>query len=171
MTGTGQDTSGGTSSDLAAAVAQILTPDGTVAGAGFLVTETVVVTCAHVVEAAGSGPGGAVLLAFPRVEGAERVQGEVPTGLWRGAEREDVAFIRLAATPAGARLLPLGSADGCRGHGVRSYGFPAQAPPEGHYGSGVVSDVLRATDGRSALLQLTDANDLTTGFSGCLLYT
>ncbi|CAM5260760.1 nSTAND1 domain-containing NTPase [Streptomyces avidinii] len=166
MTGTGQDISGGTSSDVAAAVAQILAPDGTVAGAGFLVAETVVVTCAHVVEAAGSGPGGAVLLAFPRIEGAERVQGQVPAELWRGAEREDVAFIRLAATPAGARPLPLGSADGCRGHEVRSYGFPAQAPPEGHYGSGVASDVLPATAGRSALLQLTDANDLTTGFSG-----
>ncbi|MGW0754011.1 nSTAND1 domain-containing NTPase [Streptomyces sp. NPDC002587] len=166
MTGTGQDTSGGTSSDLVAAVAQILTPDGTAAGAGFLVAETVVVTCAHVIEAAGSGPGGAVLLAFPHVEGAERVQGQVPAELWRGAEREDVAFIRLAATPAGARPLPLGSAEGCRGHEVRSYGFPAQAPSEGHYGSGVASDVLPATAGRSALLQLTDANDLTTGFSG-----
>lgn len=166
MTGTGQDTSGGTSADLVAAVAQILTADGTVAGAGFLVTETVLVTCAHVVEAAGSGPGGAVLLAFPRVGGAERVQGQVSAELWRGAEREDVALIRLAATPVGARPLPLGSADGCRGHEVRSYGFPRQAPPEGHYGSGVASDVLPATVGRSALLQLTDANDLTTGFSG-----
>ncbi|MFG2339487.1 trypsin-like peptidase domain-containing protein [Streptomyces yangpuensis] len=136
------------------------------AGAGFLVAETVVVTCAHVVEAAGSGPGGEILLAFPRVDGAERVEGQVPAELWRGAEREDVAFIRLAAAPTGARPLPLGSAEGCRGHEVRSYGFPSQAPPEGHYGSGVASDVLPATDGRGALLQLTDANDLTTGFSG-----
>ncbi|MEU1168584.1 hypothetical protein ABZ372_54045, partial [Streptomyces sp. NPDC005921] len=40
------------------AVAQILgTVDEQIAGAGFLVTEDLLVTCAHVVEAAGIGPG------------------------------------------------------------------------------------------------------------------
>ncbi|MER5488412.1 WD40 repeat domain-containing protein [Streptomyces sp. NPDC002812] len=68
--------------------------------------------------------------------------------------------------PAGARTLPLGSAEGCRGHQVRSFGFPAQAPPEGHFGFGVAGDLLPGSRGRSAHLQLTSANDLTTGFSG-----
>ncbi|MFD9042323.1 nSTAND1 domain-containing NTPase [Streptomyces bottropensis] len=147
-------------------MAQVLGPDGAVAGAGFVVAEGVVVTCAHVVAAAGAGPGRTVSLAFPHVDGAVRVDGHVPAELWRAAEREDVAFIRLSTRPTGLRTLPLGSAEGCRGHQVRSFGFPAQAPPEGHFGFGVTGDLLPSSDGRGAHLQLTAANDLTTGFSG-----
>ncbi|MGW3668448.1 nSTAND1 domain-containing NTPase [Streptomyces sp. NPDC005141] len=156
----------GSASDLAAAVAQIVGPDGAVAGTGFLVADGVVVTCAHVVEAAGGGPGEEILLSFPHVRGADRVEGRVPGELWRSVEEEDVAFIRLSGTAAGMRTMPLGSAEGCRGHQVRSFGFPAQAPAEGHFGFGVTGDLLPGADGRCAHLQLTAANDLTTGFSG-----
>ncbi|MFF8639045.1 hypothetical protein ACF052_33205 [Streptomyces pilosus] len=38
-------------------MAQVLGPDGAVVGAGFLVAEALVVTCAHIVTAAGAGPG------------------------------------------------------------------------------------------------------------------
>ncbi|MFI7295562.1 trypsin-like peptidase domain-containing protein, partial [Streptomyces sp. NPDC050121] len=158
---------GGVASDLLTAVARILGPDGSVAGAGFLVAQGIVVTCAHVVEAAGGGPGAAALLSFPHLKAAGRVEGDVPGDLWRAAEAGDVAFIRLRdGMPAGARPVPLGSAEGRRGHGVHSYGFPAQAPPEGHFGYAVTGDLLPGTDGRGPHLQLTAANDLTTGFSG-----
>ncbi|WP_369259566.1 trypsin-like peptidase domain-containing protein [Streptomyces sp. R35] len=153
--------------ELPPAVAQLLGPDGRVAGAGFLVAEDVLVTCAHVVRAAGGGPGERVGLAFPHVDGADGVEGQVLGGdLWRAPEDEDVAFIRLSGTPAGMKVLPLGSAEGCRGHEVRSFGFPAQAPPGGHFGFGVAGDLLPGSAGRGAHLQLTAANDLTTGFSG-----
>ncbi|GGZ28013.1 hypothetical protein GCM10010387_21770 [Streptomyces inusitatus] len=59
-------------------VVQVLAVDGEVAGAGFLVAADAVVTCAHVVRAAGQGPGGRVRLAFPHLPGAPRVWGEVP---------------------------------------------------------------------------------------------
>ncbi|MFI6011292.1 hypothetical protein ACIBAG_21145 [Streptomyces sp. NPDC051243] len=49
---------------------------------------------------------------------------------------------------------------------MRSFGFPAQAPPEGHLGFGDIGDLLPSADGQGAHLQLTGANDLTTGFSG-----
>jgi hypothetical protein len=130
------------------------------------VAEAVVVTCAHVVTAAGAGPGQGVVLAFPHVEGAGQVEGHVLDELWRGAEDEDVAFIRLSGMSAGMRMVPLGSAEGCRGHQVRSFGFPAQAPPQGHFGFGVAGELLPRPDGRGGHLQLTAANDLTTGFSG-----
>ncbi|MEE1829421.1 hypothetical protein PUT24_00725 [Streptomyces sp. SP17KL33] len=166
MTSADKESGNGIASDLLAAVAQIFGQDGAVAGVGFLVAEGVVVTCAHVVGAGGGGPGEGVLLSFPHLENADRVEGEVPGELWRATGGEDVAFIRLSGTPTGARTLPLGSAEGCRGHQVRSFGFPAQAPPEGHFGFGVAGDLLPGADGRGTHLQLTAANDLTTGFSG-----
>ncbi|MEU9155387.1 trypsin-like peptidase domain-containing protein [Streptomyces sp. NPDC048417] len=152
--------------ELRTAVAQIIGRSGQVTGAGFLVAEDLLVTCAHVVLAAGPGPGGTVQLVFPQVEGAPRVRGRVVGESWRSPDGDDVAVVRLTGTPPGVTALPLGSAEGCRGHQVRSFGFPAQAPPGGHFGFGVCGDLLRATGSRGLCLQLTAANDLTTGFSG-----
>ncbi|GAB7184314.1 hypothetical protein ATKI12_4145 [Kitasatospora sp. Ki12] len=156
----------GRSPGLLTATAQVLDQAGEVAGAGFLVAEGLLVTCAHVVRAAGAGPGGSVQLVFPHAEGAPGVEGHVLEEDWRAPEGDDVAVIRLESTPAGMTALPLGSSAGSRGHQVRSFGFPAQAPPGGHFGFGVAGDLLPATEGRGAHLQLTAANDLTTGFSG-----
>ncbi|MET8583834.1 trypsin-like peptidase domain-containing protein [Streptomyces collinus] len=147
-------------------MAQVLDRQGQVVGAGFLVAECLLVTCAHVVHAAGSGPGGTVQLVFPHVESAPRVPGEVLEGPWRAPDGEDVAVVRLTDTSPGMTVLPLGSAEGRRGHQVRSFGFPAQAPTGGHFGFGVCGDLLGAVGRRGVHLQLTAANDLTTGFSG-----
>ncbi|MEV6683968.1 serine protease [Streptomyces sp. NPDC051130] len=98
--------------------------------------------------------------------GADGLEGEVLPERWRAPEDEDVAFVRLLGAPAGPRVLPLGSAEGCRGHKVRSFGFPAQAPHAGHLGFGTVGDLLAPSGRDGERLQLTEANDLTTGFSG-----
>ncbi|MET9694891.1 trypsin-like peptidase domain-containing protein, partial [Streptomyces sp. NPDC006514] len=151
------------------AVAQILGPDNQVAGAGFLVAEGVLMTCAHVVRAAGAGPGDSLRLAFPRLDSAPEVEGLVLTEAWSAPEDEDVAVIRLSTSDGvtgGVTPLALGSAAGSRAHGVQSYGFPTQAPTGGHFGYGKAGGILLATKGRGAHLQLTEANDLTTGFSG-----
>ncbi|MER7466066.1 hypothetical protein [Streptomyces sp. NPDC097981] len=65
------------------AVARILGSDGQVAGAGFLVAEDVLATCAHVVTAAGSGPGASLRLVFPHAAGAPQAEGHVVEGAWR----------------------------------------------------------------------------------------
>nr|WP_229870856.1 trypsin-like peptidase domain-containing protein [Streptomyces phaeofaciens] len=148
------------------AVVQVLAGDGRVVGAGFLAGDGVVVTCAHVVRAADGGPGGRVEVRFPHLPQAPVAAGTVLTaGAWRAPEAEDVAAVRLESVPLPARPAPLGSAAGCRGHRVFSFGFPAQAPERGHFGYGAAGDLLPA-DGAGTMLQLTQANDLTTGFSG-----
>ncbi|MCX4631659.1 trypsin-like peptidase domain-containing protein [Streptomyces sp. NBC_01443] len=168
----GPDATGGPESDhtpgagLSPAVAQIVGTDGAVAGAGFLVAEDILVTCAHVVTGAGSGPGGSVQLVFPRAPGAPRVEGQVLEDPWRAPEDEDVAVVRLSGALPDVEPLALGSAAGSEGHRVLSFGFPAQAPPGGHWGYGRAGNWLPAIEGRSERLQLTGANDLTTGFSG-----
>ncbi|WP_327363668.1 nSTAND1 domain-containing NTPase [Streptomyces sp. NBC_01296] len=168
----GPDATGGSQSDhtpgagLSPAVAQILGADGTVAGAGFLVAKDILVTCAHVVTGAGSGPGGSVRLVFPQAAGAPRVEGQVLEEPWRAPQDEDVAVVRLSRALPDVEPVALGPAAGSEGHKVLSFGFPAQAPPGGHWGYGVAGPLLAAVEGRSERLQLTDANDLTTGFSG-----
>nr|WSW47505.1 trypsin-like peptidase domain-containing protein [Streptomyces sp. NBC_01001] len=168
----GPDATGGPEGDhtpgagLSPAVAQIIGTDGAVAGAGFLVAEDILVTCAHVVTGAGSGPGGSVQLVFPRAPGAPRVEGQVLEDPWRAPEDEDVAVVRLSGALPDVEPLALGSAAGSEGHRVLSFGFPAQAPPGGHWGYGRAGNWLPAIEGRSERLQLTGANDLTTGFSG-----
>ncbi|MGW1171581.1 nSTAND1 domain-containing NTPase [Streptomyces sp. NPDC002550] len=151
---------------LPSAVAQVVGPDDQVVGAGFLVADDILVTCAHVIQAAGSGPGATARMVFPHAGGAPEVEGLVLEEAWRASEDDDVAVVRLTSAPAGMSAVRLGSAEGCRGHQVRSFGFPAQAPPGGQFGFGVTGDLLPASEGRGMHLQLTAANDLTTGFSG-----
>ncbi|MFI8879499.1 trypsin-like peptidase domain-containing protein, partial [Streptomyces sp. NPDC055243] len=149
-----------------AAVAQVLAEDGSTAGTGFLAAAGIVLTCAHVVELAGQGPGGRVQLRFPHLADAPRLVGHVLASGWRESEAEDVAVLRLDATPADAQPVKLGSAAGCRGHSVFSFGFPSQAPGGGHFGYGVAGALLPPDSRAGVVLQLADANDLTTGFSG-----
>ncbi|WP_455567415.1 nSTAND1 domain-containing NTPase [Streptomyces bottropensis] len=151
---------------VSAAVVQVLTVDGRTAGTGFLAAEGVVVTCAHVVELARQGAGGRVLLRFPHLADTPQVEGDALGSAWRASDAEDVAVLRLGDIPEDARPVRLGSATGCRGHHIFSYGFPSQAPEGGHFGYGVAGELLPADPRAGALLQLTDANDLTTGFSG-----
>jgi hypothetical protein len=147
--------------DFSRSVVKVLTPDGNVAGAGFLVADRVLVTCAHVLGA--SPPEGTVTVAFPRF-GAVRFVGHLVPGAWRGADADDVAFVQLTRVPAGVTPLPLGSASGRRGRAVQAYGFPEQAPQDGHYGHATAGALLPGAYG--GLLQLSNANDLTVLFSG-----
>ncbi|WP_189819215.1 nSTAND1 domain-containing NTPase [Streptomyces olivaceoviridis] len=161
---TGREAAGQERPAVLDAIARVLAEDGRTAGTGFLVAEDTVVTCAHVVQAAGQEPGGRVRLTFPHLPGSPHLTGHVLSASWRGPRAEDLAVVRLDSAPTGARPVRLGSAAGCRGHRIRSYGFPSQAPAGGHFGYGTAGDLLPSSAG--LLLQLADANDLTTGFSG-----
>lgn len=153
-------------STLTQAVFQVLAPDGGAAGAGFLVTGATAFTCAHVVRAAGHDVGDRVEVVFPGLTGAPRVAAHVLDEGWRAPEAEDIAVLRLEEVPAQAAGLPVGTSAGARGRRVYSYGFPAQAPPAGHFGNATVGGLLAAGDGAGQLLQLAQANDVATGFSG-----
>ena len=51
--------------DLTTGIVRILTSDGATAGTGFVVTDDgLIATCAHVVKAAGAGPGDKVRVVF-----------------------------------------------------------------------------------------------------------
>ncbi|NEB52264.1 hypothetical protein G3I48_08190 [Streptomyces griseus] len=162
--GTTRDTR--TADVLTAAVAQVRDGDGSVLGTGFLIGENLLISCAHVLADGGYGPGDAVQLVFPRVSGVPSPRGRVLEEGWRAPDEQDIALVLLDEVPAGVVPLSLGSSAGCAGRQVRSLGFPVQAPPDGHFGSAEVLGLLPAPDSADDMLQLTGANDLTTGFSG-----
>ncbi|MGW7416228.1 nSTAND1 domain-containing NTPase [Streptomyces sp. NPDC054863] len=148
------------------AVVQICSATGGVEGVGFLVAPGVVVTCAHVVEAAGAGPGDPVRVVFDHLPGTPGSTAEVVTEAWRPRDAEDVAFLRVQDPPPHIAPLALGPAAGARGHPVRSFGHTSGGREGGHFGYGVAGDLVPDNRQEGPALQLTGANDLTQGFSG-----
>ncbi|QUI29860.1 hypothetical protein H9W91_02530 [Streptomyces alfalfae] len=153
---------------LEASQARVYSADGEVVGAGFLVSDDVVCTCAHVVVRAlglpGTGaeglPDGTVDIDFPLLPGRPRVRAAVVSWRTRGA---DAALLRLRAPVEGARPAPLVDGTGVWGHTFRTMGFPAGA------GHGVWAyGTLRGEQG-SGWVQM-DADEpgprVTEGFSG-----
>ncbi|MGH3829079.1 MAG: trypsin-like peptidase domain-containing protein, partial [Pseudonocardiaceae bacterium] len=158
----------GWSVDLTTGTVQVLDIRGRPAGTGFLVGERLLVTCAHVLSSYGGDaepPTGPVTVRFVHLDDGERTA-RVEPQLWRSPESEDVAFLRLEGVPpAQAQQLSLGASLGVRGHQVKAFGFPANAPSAGHYGYGVAGDRILG-DGDVPLLQLTESSEVTEGFSG-----
>ncbi|MFC5171999.1 trypsin-like peptidase domain-containing protein [Streptomyces mutomycini] len=149
-----------------ASVARVFAADGRTAGAGFLVQENLLITCAHVARNARVSAGEEVTVHFPHTGHVARSTGILLAEGWRDPEKQDLAFIRLDNTPPGTGAMRLGSSADGRGHRIWSYGFPAQAPSEGHFGYGQAGHLLPVDGMPGGLLQLSDSNDLATGFSG-----
>lgn len=99
---------------------------------------------------------------FLFLPGAPVVTGRVDPAAFSPADRSDIAVLRLDDVPAGASVLPLGSAADCRGHRVSVFG----APDGGRYGYAYAGDLLPDLEGKGQRLQLTGANDITVGYSG-----
>ncbi len=119
---------------LDASLVRIRTADGRIVGAGFLVGERQVLTCAHVVAAAlgladdtPEKPQAVVSLDLPRVAPRQLLTARVV--LWRPprAEKEgdDIAGLELDDDPPqGAQAAPLAQVDDLWEHAFRAFGFP-----------------------------------------------
>jgi hypothetical protein len=151
--------------DLRRSVVRFRGPSGRVAGTGFVVGDRLVVTCAHVVAVDDMPPGEPVSVEVPQAAAAA-LPARVDSACWRDPDREDVAFLRCdRPLPESIEPLPLGAAEGAQGHKVASFGFPENAPADGHYGYGWAGDEVRGNSG-ARLIQVTDCSEITEGFSG-----
>ncbi len=150
------------SSDLINGIVRILHLSGASAGTGFLVSaDGLIVTCAHVVESAQSGNEVAIIF---HCTGEKRTARVVPES-WRGPDAEDVAFLRVQGPlPDTAKPLPIGSSQGTTGHEFKTLGFPEAKSTEGLWGYGSIGDATKQNGFK--VLQLTDAAEITRGFSG-----
>jgi hypothetical protein len=148
--------------DLETSVVSVVDAEGRIVGTGFVVSERLLLTCAHVVQAVGSGPGGRIIIRFHA--GGEQREALVSEEGWRPRENEDVAVLQLDADlPAGVLPVTLGGAEGSDGHPFRAFGYPPVGNVEGLWATGKIEGVVRET-GRQ-LLQLTSQN-LAQGISG-----
>ncbi|MFM9607316.1 nSTAND1 domain-containing NTPase [Streptomyces niveiscabiei] len=148
--------------------ARVLGPDGAVTGAGFLVGDRLVCTCAHVVqEPDGGRPQRSVSVDFPLLAGAGActpVTAEVES--WR--PEDDIAILRLHAPVDGTEPLPLVTDESDEWGGeVRSFGFPVDAP-RGVNATGVLRGRQRAD--RLQLDLAAHGVPITQGFSGAAVW-
>ncbi|MEU0523680.1 nSTAND1 domain-containing NTPase [Streptomyces niveus] len=157
---------------MASSVVRVRGGDGAIVGAGFLIAEDTVLTCAHVVSDALDQPrdsavdaGAVVVLDLPfaagRPEGTAQVVHWVPV---REDQGGDVAVLRLNVPLPGARPLPMADARDVWDHETRAVGFTDEAP-DGNWQQGR----FRGPVG-SSLVQLSRADGqavhVRPGFSG-----
>ncbi|RME42125.1 MAG: serine protease, partial [Caldilineae bacterium] len=104
-------------------VFRVLDEQGATRGTAFLLTGALAVTCHHVAEKTGW-----------RIRLALHTGGEPVEAKCSPEDRhpeQDVAFLRLAYTPAGAQPLRLGRAGESGGHDYLSLGYPADGSVQG----------------------------------------
>lgn len=161
-----------------AALVRIWDNENQIAGAGFLVTENHVLTCAHVVsDALGRPrqemPAAPVLLDFPFVEPGKKVTAVVT--LWQPKRPDgtgDIAGLELQASlPDGARPLRLVNTPDTWNHPFRAFGFPIfpSRHDEGVWASGVLRD--RTVNGHIHIEDTkTTGYSVQPGFSGTAVW-
>ncbi|TMR21975.1 hypothetical protein ETD86_13185 [Nonomuraea turkmeniaca] len=148
--------------DFSESVVRVLDPLGRTAGAGFVISAgELVLTCAHVVIGARSGPGQEVDIGV----GASVVRGLVLADSWRDPATADLAVVRLE-TAVDVPPLALSSSAGAIGADFATFGYPDASPTHGLRATGVVLGPVSEPLGGSPLIQLGRSNDVTTGFSG-----
>jgi hypothetical protein len=113
---------------------RVHTKAGGVAGAGFLVGERHILTCAHVIaqalglaDDAPDQPSSTISLDFPQLASHTRLTAEVV--FWYPVQadgRGDIAGLKLLdEPPAGAAAVPFAPVDQVWDHPYRAFGFPA----------------------------------------------
>src|SRR6266568_5801393 len=156
--------------ELIAGIVRVLESDGKTVGTGFVVNaggDSLIVTCAHVVELAKSGPGRSIALTFSPFDldrSAEKYSAIVEPACWRDADAEDIAVLHLEEPlPRGVEPLRLGSSLGSEDHVFQSYGFGEAKPTDGLWGK---CTVLGPTRENSFPVWQMDSGEVSLGFSG-----
>lgn len=139
---------------------------GETRGTGFVVSDSLAVTCAHVVEACGGAPGGRVRGVFHLNK--EVREAEVVSEFWRASDADDIAVLRVeGGMPHNVTPVRLGRTSGTDDHRCATLGYPRVGALQGVEGRGEIYRSVREANGRR-LIQLT-SREITAGFSGAPL--
>jgi len=146
--------------DIKPAIVAILNTKHAIVGTGFIAADCLIVTCAHVLEAAQFAPGGHVRVRFA-VDDSERFA-EVDPLHYSPRDAQDVASLRVSQMPKGVRTLRLAIAADCRpGNPFQSFGYALAADVQGIIARGAFDGYLS----KPQLLQL-QAPQANHGMSG-----
>lgn len=144
-----------------ASTMRILNPGGETVGTGFLVSETLAVTCAHVVACAEAVDRDTLQVQFTGRD--ERIAAQVE----RLDIGRDVALLHLTVVPDGVSPVRLTSAETCRpGSAFRSFGYAIAADVQGIHANGTIDGCLPNEPG---LLQL-QSPQINWGMSGAPVF-
>jgi hypothetical protein len=132
-------------------VIRVLNAKGETVGTAFLAGDCLAVTCAHVVDAAGSAPGSAISVCFYNQK--DNLAAQVLAQPWSPVDVDDCAFLRLPSMPAAAQPLKMTSANRSEGHRYSSLGFPKQTAADARGALDWIVMVVHAA-GKQDLLQL-----------------
>ncbi len=131
-------------------VVAILGPTGGVVGTGFVAADGLILTCGHVVSAAGSGPGQSVEIQFYRR--GEKYSVPVSAEMWSPKDEGDVAVLVWAGQlPGGVKPVELGDAAGSVDHTFSAFGFAPISKAQWLRATGDIKALLTTPDGQSIL--------------------
>jgi hypothetical protein len=141
--------------------------DGKTKGTGFVGSNGMVITCAHVVADHRDSPCINISVIF-RATG-RAFNGHVRPEFWRPPKEEDVAVVRLdSELPTDINQLALGSSADVAGHPCVTFGFPSLGMIDGLWSHGTVDGPVAEFGGRQ-LIQVR-SKEITEGFSGAPLF-
>ncbi len=148
---------------LKTSVFRVLDGENNIFGTGFLVSNNLAVTCAHVIQDAGSNPGDEIRIEF--FSDGSHQMAKVLTAGWANPTGDDVAFLELDTMPKGAQPVVLGSAQYRQGHDYLALGFPDFPPYQARWPQAKIGGVVPVGEERQSLLQLK-GDEIKKGLSG-----
>jgi WD40 repeat protein len=117
----------------------ILNFKGQTIGTGFLVSETLAVTCAHAISSIGLDAENRIRVQFTGQQ--QPIYARVPDEYFD--LDHDVAFLEIESIPEGVQPLRLAPAASCRpGSGFRSFGYATAAEVQGIHANGRIDGYL-----------------------------
>src|SRR5262245_45315948 len=112
-------------SNLETCLLRLCNEQGETQGTGFVVSNNLAVTCAHVIDWCGAGPGSHVQIVFHAT--GQVGLAEVLPDYWHSQDGDDVAVLSLMLEsqplPKGVVPAALGSTRYCNGHPMWTVGF------------------------------------------------
>lgn len=142
---------------------RILKPTGETAGTGFLVSQNLAVTCAHVIKILGAGAGDTIDIRFTGKSAAATAR--VLPEYWR-ADDADIAILQVDDVPAGVFPLRMGRTSESRlKNDLYTFGYAIAADEQGIGGLGTF--IMLKQEGNFIQFRMHEANH---GHSGAPIY-
>ena len=146
--------------------------NATLQGTGYLVSQQLIITCAHVLTDEAKPTKDKVTVKFHcQGEESKAHTVEVLPDSWSPAAKDDVAVLKLKALkklPEGVQIASLARSEGRKNRECEVFGYPDLAKLRGVGGRAKIIEEVREINGRR-LLQIK-SEEAMSGFSGCPLY-